>query len=104
MESSNDSGYVKEPPLIFVLQQLCLQHEVAAKVEDKNDIKVKAEEEMEDASVVALPHHEESSFKVPQHAIKENVQQQQKIYVAVGTHTRLIVCSGVGNPSHRRLT
>jgi hypothetical protein len=32
-ESSDDSGYVKELPLIFVLQQLSLHHEVAAEVE-----------------------------------------------------------------------
>jgi hypothetical protein len=48
MESSNDSGYAKEPPLIFVLWQLHLQHEVAAELEEKNDIKVKLDEEMED--------------------------------------------------------
>jgi hypothetical protein len=70
-ESSNGSGYVKEPPLIFVLWQLCLQHEVGAELEEKNYVKVKEEKEM------ALAPHEESNFNVPQHAIKEFMQQQK---------------------------
>jgi hypothetical protein len=56
---------VNEPPQIFVPQQLRLQHEFAAEVEEKNDVKVNEEEEMEDASVVALAPHEESNFNVP---------------------------------------
>jgi hypothetical protein len=42
-ESSLELGYVKEPPLILVLWPLCLQHEVSAEVQDKNDIKVMEE-------------------------------------------------------------
>jgi hypothetical protein len=84
MESSDDLGYVKEPPLIFVLRQLCLQHEVSVEVEEKNDVKVKEEEEMEDALVVALAPHEESNINVPQHAVEENVQYQQVKDALVG--------------------
>jgi hypothetical protein len=69
--------------LNFVLQQVCLQHKVAAEVEERNDIKVK-EEEMEDASVVALAPHEGSTFDVPQQAIEEFVQQQQVEDAPVG--------------------
>jgi hypothetical protein len=75
---------VNEPPQIFVPQQLRLQHEFAAEVEEKNDVKVNEEEEMEDASVVALAPHEESNFNVPQHAMEENVQQQQVENAPVG--------------------
>jgi hypothetical protein len=74
---SNDSGYVKEPPLIFVLRQLHLQHMVAGLVEEKNGVNDKGEEEMQDASVVALAPHEESNFNVPQHATEEFMQQHQ---------------------------
>jgi hypothetical protein len=35
-KSSDDSDYVKEPPLFFVLRQLRLQNKVVAKVEEKN--------------------------------------------------------------------
>jgi hypothetical protein len=55
------------------MRQLCLQHKVSSKVEEKNDVKVKEEEEMEDASVVALAHHEESNINMPQHAMEEDV-------------------------------
>jgi hypothetical protein len=57
----------------YDMRQLCLQHKVSSKVEEKNDVKVKEEEEMEDASVVALAHHEESSINMPQHAMEEDV-------------------------------
>jgi hypothetical protein len=84
MESSDDSGYVKEPLLIFVSWQLCLQHKVATEVEEKNDVKVNEEEEMEDASVLALVPHEESNFNKTQHAMEEDVQHQQVEDAPVG--------------------
>jgi hypothetical protein len=57
----------------YDMRQLCLQHKVSSKVEEKNDVKVKEEEEMEDASVVALAHHEESNINMLQHAMEEDV-------------------------------
>jgi hypothetical protein len=77
-------GNVKEPPLIFVLRQLWLQHQVVLEVEEKNDITAKEEEEMEDAMVVALAPHEEPNFNVPLHAIEEFMQQQQVEDAPVG--------------------
>jgi hypothetical protein len=83
MESSNDSGYVKEPPLIFVLQQLRMQHAVVAEVEEKNDIKAREEDDTEDTSVVALAPHEESNFNVPQHAIEQVTDAPMGVVKAV---------------------
>jgi ABC-type phosphate/phosphonate transport system substrate-binding protein len=67
-----------------VLQQLHLQHEVSDEVEAKNDVKVTEEEEMEDASVVALAPHEESNINMPQHAMEEEVQHQHVEDAPVG--------------------
>jgi hypothetical protein len=67
-----------------MLRQLCLEHKVAVEGEEKNDIKVKEEEEMADASVVALAPHGVSNFNVPQHAIEEFMQQQHVEVAPVG--------------------
>jgi hypothetical protein len=56
MESSDNSGYVKEPLLIFVSWQ---QH-------------------------LALAPHEESNFNMLQHAMEEDVQHQQVEDAPVG--------------------